>query len=632
MNLNQTKTLVLRMLREHPIWFAGAAVFILAVLFLLRPRNSEQTVNAFYTVKRGDFLISIVEGGTLQAVNEISIRNDVEGTSRIIYIVPEGTYVKKGDLLVELDSSNARDQVNQQLIAVEKAQFALIQAKEQLEIQKSIVESEIRAAELKLEFAQTDLRKYLEGEAKQERRKAEIEIASIMEKMAIDEERLRWSEKLHEKGFETKSKLDQDRLTLLQTKLNLETATNNLWMLEQFDHPKKRRQYESAVEEARKELERVKQQGEAKLSQYKAEVRTSENTLELSKAKLERDQKNLEATKIYAPQDGLVSYPVADSHFSSESLIEEGATVRNRQVLVKLPDTSEMKVTVKIHESHVNKIRPGLPAFVVLDSRPDERFQGVVSKVALLPDTQSRWGNPNLKVYATEILIKDKLPDVKPGVSARAEIIVTNLHDVIAVPIQAVTTKQGRPVVYVADGEDSRPVPVVVGMYNTKFIEIASGLKDGDRILLAPPFDTQERDLGGAVVGEGEKATATNLVARTPPASNGSENNNGNGKPAGADAAGLLQRPQRDGAPPAGNMSRPNFDELRKQFDKNGDGQLDEEERAAMRAAMRERYGTGPGPGGGMRPGRQPGGSDAGEGTRREREPGSGSNPGPRGN
>jgi hypothetical protein len=71
-----------------------------------------------------------------------------------------------------------------------------------------------------------------------------------------------------------------------------------------------------------------------------------------------------------------------------------------------------------------------LSAYVVLDSMPDQRYHGVITKVAPLPDSQSRWGNPNLKVYATEIRIADHLPDVKPGVSARAEIIVTNLADV----------------------------------------------------------------------------------------------------------------------------------------------------------------------------------------------------------
>src|SRR5688500_13622005 len=172
-----------------------------------------------------------------------------------------------------------------------------------------------------------------------------------------------------------------------------------------------------------------------------------------------------------------------------------------------------MKLTVKIHESHINMISPGQPAFIVLDSMPDQRFRGYVSKVGLLPDTTSRWGNPNLKVCATEILVTDKLPDIKPGVSARAEVIITNLQNVISVPLQAVTTRQGKPVVYLAKGDETQPVDVQVGLYNTKFIEVTSGLKEGDHILLSPPFDLQQRDLGGAILAEGEEVSATNNIA-----------------------------------------------------------------------------------------------------------------------
>src|SRR3954464_10884637 len=115
--------------------------------------------------------------------------------------------------------------------------------------------------------------------------------------------------------------------------------------------------------------------------------------------------------------------------------------------------------------NHINQIKTGEPAFVVLDSMPDQRFQGVVNRIAPLPDSQSRWGNPDLKVYATEILITDKLPDIKPGVSAQAEIIITNMVDVLTVPIQTVTTHKGKQTVFLASATQE-PVPVTVGMYN----------------------------------------------------------------------------------------------------------------------------------------------------------------------
>ena len=607
--------------RKHPRWSVGASAGALAlvlVITLLTSSRSKNTGQSYYPVKRGDFLISVVEGGTIEAVHEVIVRSEVEGTARVIFIVPEGSYVKKGDLLVELDSSSSMDAVNQQQINVEKAQFALIQAKQQLDIQKSVVDSEIDAAKLKVEFAESDLKKYAEGEALQTRRNAQIEITNVIETLRINEERLEWTEKLYARGYETKSTLDSHRLAVSQAKLKLEQANKSLWMIESFDEPKQRRTLEAALQEATEDFDRVKLQGERKLAQFEADAVTQKKTLDLSQAKLDRDKKQLDATKIYAPQDGLVVYSSGggggDRRWSSESMIEEGAVVRNRQELIKLPDVSEMKLQVKIHESHINQIRSGQPAYVVLDSMPDQRFRAFVAKVAPLPDSSSRWANPNLKVYATELRITDKLPDVKPGVSARAEVVITNLTDVLTVPIQAITTLQGQQVAYVA-GNPPHPVPVGVGMYNQKLIEITSGLKEGDRVLLSPPFDSQEKDLGGAVLAQGDAVPLadSNAVARVlAQGRNGGERDEANGDARGANGPGgrigdptreprpagdpsqltagdqpggeaaTGERRQRPGREGGGNL--PNREEMLKQFDKNGDGQLDDDERAAMRA------------------------------------------------
>src|SRR5690606_1611786 len=98
-----------------------------------------------------------------------------------------------------------------------------------------------------------DYAKFVEGQKLQELRKAENDVASFREKLAMDEERLTWSKKLYEQGFETKSNLDRDQLTHLQTQISLQMATNALWLLKTYDHPKMERQFQSAVEEAEAE-------------------------------------------------------------------------------------------------------------------------------------------------------------------------------------------------------------------------------------------------------------------------------------------------------------------------------------------------------------------------------------------
>ena len=602
---------------SRPVLFGGLALLVLVLAGLLySSRGKGDNQLSFYEVRRGDFLISVVEGGTIEAVNDVVVRSEFEGTARIIFLVKEGTYVKKGDLLVELDSSQAQDQVNQQQINHEKNQFAVTQAEQQLTIQRSIVDGEILNAELKVKFAQIELDKFLKGSREQARRNAEIEITNVVENLKIAEDRLEWTRKLFAAGWETKSKLDQDELSVSQLRLKMEQAERAFWMLKEFDEKKSLETLQADVKESTENLARVKLQGERRLAQYQADLETQKSTLELSAKKLERDRKQLEACTIKAPQDGLVVYAGMGGGggrgFSSESMVEEGATVRNRQELIKLPDVSEMKLELKIHEAHINSIRPGQQAFVVLDSMPDKRFQGLVSRVGLVPDSASRWGNPNLKLYATQIVVTDPLPNVKPGVSARAEIVITNLADVVTVPIQAVTTRQGRQVVFVP-GDPPKAVPVTVGMYNTKFIEIASGLEPGDRVLLSPPLDTDEKDLGGAILAKGEALPpkSTNGIpgkslpiqpdasARPGPAvgMTGPGGLEGAANP----ASGAFGGGRGNGGPGRQGGPRAMPEEVLKQYDKNGDGELDATERETMMAAMRERFGaTGGGPGGGQ--------------------------------
>lgn len=582
-------------LRRRPVLLGAAATLLLLLLLAVARPRAAQASTEYHEVRRGDFLVSIVEGGTLTAVSDVSVRNEVEGTSRVIYIVPEGSFVRRGDLLVELDSAQAQDAVNQQEIQVERARFALLQAQSQLDIQRSATNSDIRAAALKLRFAEIDLRKFLEADQAVQLIEASNSLVQAEAQLAVNLDNYINTTNLAAKGYETKARVDGDRLAVLDKQNSLIIASNRIWTLQAFTLPKSREQFESAVVEAAQELQRVIAQSERRIAQYEADLVTQSNTLVLSERKLERDRRNLEATKVRAPQDGLVVYPVSENRFSQESLIEEGAVVRNRQELIKLPDTSRMKVTIKVHESHVGMVRPGQPAFVILDSIPDQRFAGVVDRVALLPDTSSRWGNPNLKVYNTDVLVTDPLPDVKPGVSARAEVIVTNITGALSVPIQAVTTLKGRQVVYLAGRGAPQPRPVEVGHFNTRFIEITSGLREGDRVLLSPPLDTEEKNLDGAIATAADRARA---ATNTPPPAPVRPRDDRTAAPAdsgplalaaaGRDAAAAQGAPNGGetavrGPRPGGGFDR---DEMLRRFDADGDGQLDEEERAALRAAF----------------------------------------------
>ena len=495
-----------RFLRARPaVAVLGTLALVIGAVVVFRPAKNPASQNSYHAVKRGDFLVSLVEGGTLRAVIETVVRCELEGTSRILSIVPEGTSVKKGDLLVELDGTAIKDKIAAQEITVRNSEFASVKAREDLSIQKLTVDTNLKEAELKVEFAVSDLEKYKEGDWPQQKKAIEARVTIAQEEMQRAKDRLNWTTSLEKKGYATRSELEADSLTVKRQEITISQATEELRLAQKYDYPKKIRQLESAVEQARLELLRVKQKNASLIYAAEADLVTKDGTWKLQKESLALLREQMKLVTIKAPADGLVVYAVPTS--TAGTPIEEGATVRQKQDLIKLPDVTQMMVEVRVHESHIRQVKPGLQAYVTIDSMPDRQFAGVVRKVAVLPDATSRYYSPNLKVYLTEVQIDEQLLDMKPGVSGRAEIVITNLLDVLTVPIQAVTTLKNQQVCFVKRAARDLPVPVEVGLFNDRFIEIKSGLKEGDRVLLAALSSADSMQSEEGADGEGTEIT-----------------------------------------------------------------------------------------------------------------------------
>lgn len=500
----------LRVARQRPLLLVVALIAAVAggVVFL-KSRKPPVAQQSYFTVKRGNFPVMILEGGTLRATQELIVRSELEGTPRIISIVPEGTSVKKGDLLVELDAAGIKEKVATQDLTVQSAEASFTRAKEDLAIQKLTMDAAVKDQELRVEFAESDLEKYKEGDWPQQKKAIEARITIAEEEMQRAQDRLNWTVQLEKRGYATRDELKADQLTVKQKDLTISQAKEELRLAQKYDFPKKVRLLESTVEQTKLELLRVRQRAASTISTYEADVKSKQAQLEKQRERLGEAKEQLLLTKIFAPQEGLVVYATGSSA-SSGILIEEGATVRQKQDIIKLPDVTQMMVEIRVHESHVRQVKLGLPANVTIDSLPDKQFTGIVKKIAVLPDSSSRYYNPNLKVYTTEVWINEELTDIKPGVSGRAEIIITNLTDVLTVPIQAVTTVKGQQVCYVEKKGRHLQTPVEIGLYNDRLIEIKNGLQEGDKVLLAALSESESIPVEEADKAEESAAPRTN--------------------------------------------------------------------------------------------------------------------------
>ena len=447
--------------------------------------NGEQT----HTLERGDLVISITERGTVRAARSVPIYCLMEGESTIVSVKPEGTWVNKGETLVELDSSNLEPLLNQQQITVDGTKAALDQATSQVVIQESLNKSEVEAAELAVELAKIDLEKYRDGDYPQAEKEALNKILIAEEELARAEDKHNWSKKLVAKGYISRLEEQSDALQVKQKEVQHEQAKEALHVLKTYTHRKEDMTYKSNLDQTTAAFDRAKRKAEAMMSQAKAEERAQKSTYNLSLKRLKKIEDQLGKTIIKAPQAGMVVYEEPRWRRGRDSVIEQGAQVQENQQLMQLPDTSVMAVSVQVHESWVDQVESGLPARISLDALPNLNLRGHVTKIGLFPDQVNRWLNPELKMYKTEVTI-DKSQDtslLRPGMSAKVQIIMKKLEDVLYVPIQSVTTIDKQQVCYLLDGGLFRPVPVRAGLHNESFLEIIYGLKQGDVIQLNAP-------------------------------------------------------------------------------------------------------------------------------------------------
>jgi HlyD family secretion protein len=498
----------------------------------------------------------------------------------IIWIVKEGTEVKKGEKLVELDSASLKDQITQQQIKVEQARAALIKEETNLEITRSQNDSDIQAAQIALDLAEIDLQKYLEGDYLQERRNIDGEIVIAEEELKRSQDRLEYSERLSKKGFVSTSEVEADRLAVTKTKNALDVAQEKLRVLDEYTKPRTVKDLTSKRDEAQRKLDRVRNEAKAKEAQAQVALQAQRLTTETEESTLRKLERQLEKCVLYAPADGMVVYandPTQGMRGQPQVQIEEGALLRERQKIIRIPDLDTMLVNVKVHEAKVSHVRPGQAARVRVESMPDKSFSGRVKTVATTADTQS-WFSTGVQVFTVMVSIDERVEGLKPGMTAEVEIMADKVPDVLAVPVQAVVEREGQSYCYVLPPKAKDPLiqRVVLGASNDKVVVIKEGLDAGQRVIgnLAAVID--EEDLLKVAKADAEKykpaepPAGTLAKAAAPVVAPPRGPNNGFGGPPGV---GGPAGPSGE-IPPAGGGGGPGGARLLQQLDKNQDGKI----------------------------------------------------------
>lgn len=556
-------------LRSRPRW--QIALGGIALLWLLwtgvRPSKAASD-NLTVVAKRGPLDIKVLVGGSIEALQSQEIRSEVRGEPvKILKIVDEGYLVTEDDVktnkvLIELDSSKLKQNLVNQDITFQSTASGLTEAQQAYEIQVNQNKTDIKAAEQKARFGLMDLEKYLgsqitgeivgklglredlltnstavvatnafvvdftryaraellaDGAAKQELRKRDDELLVARTAAGQATNKLTGTKRLFEKGFVTKSELENDQIGLEQASLKVDAAATARDLFVRYEFPKMAEETLGKFDEALQGLIRSRKESVSKLAQAEAKLKGAQGRFQIEKEN--RDELAAQITKclLHAKTPGLVVYGGGNqrSYWNNNERIAVGSQVFERQALITIPDPKKMGVNVGVHESHIKKVKKGLKVRITADAFPDDPLTGEVTKVGVLPDSENRWMNPDMKLYTTTVAIEGTREWLKPGMSAKIEIMVKRLDDVVHVPLQAVSQRDGKTVVFQPGGKPKQ-VEVEAGEFTDEFIEIKRGVKAGDTVLLRAPDSEHPGDDGkkpaasaAAPAGTAAKPTAS---------------------------------------------------------------------------------------------------------------------------
>jgi HlyD family secretion protein len=560
---------------------AGIIVLVLLVwggISLISGGSAESSIPT-YTVKQGPLKISIVETGTIQPREKLIVKNQVEGQTTIVYLADEGTKVKKGDLMMELDSSSLSDKKVDQEIQVMNASAANIDASENFEVSKNQAQSDMDQAQLNYDFAQQDLKKYIEGSYPDSLKQAESDITLAEQDLSQAKDKLDWDQKLSAEKYLSQTELNTDTLSYNQKQLGVELKKSAKELLENYTHKRELAKLESDVTQAKAALERTTRKAKANVAQAEANKSAKQASYEQQVSKFKKIENQLEKTKIYAPADGTITYATSAelsmSRMGSRTEpLKVGNSVKERQELIHLPTTKGFVVNISIPESSLDKVKVGLPVQVTVDTIPNVVYTGAVTSIATVVNAQNAFMNRDLKTYDTVITLQNggNMDLLRSGMSCKAEIIVDQYEDAVYIPVQAVMSVGGKPTVYMVKGDKLKPRTVETGLDNNIVIRIASGLKPGEVVSLSPP-------LAQAAVAE-QTFEKLSDVSKAPAASTSKTQGNDNqGASSGTPAGEAGQNNNQSQRPPdQGGGKMPSSGDFISRFDKDNDGKISKSE------------------------------------------------------
>ena len=476
-------------MRSKVIW-GVAVVAILAGIGLAARSYMQADVSLeaipVAAVQRGAVAISITESGTLQALQSVTLASEINGNrAKIVKIAEEGSYVEQGNLVIEFDQTPFEEELRKLRSEVKQAEAAIVEARENLKLQQAKNITDLKEAQANIVAAEAELENILEGEGVIKLRELEMEIER--DKAAFDQaqQNVIDLQDMLQSGFITQNELKKAELQLQEAESTYNFTKQKRQIYLEYTRPSQIEKAKSKAREGKEKLQQLQEVADYLISLQQANLEKEQARLEGLQEKYQQAQHELEKTSIYAPIPGLVIYNEIPAAGTTRK-IQVGDAVWSHQGLISLPDISQMLVATQVREIDIHKVELDQPVSVQIDAYPDRTYPGKVHLIGSLAQAERNLPS-GTKYFEVQVLLQESDPRLRPGMTARVDILIDRFEDVLYVPLQGVFEKNNQNVCYVVKGNKAEERPIALGKFNSDYNTVLDGLAEGEQIYLQDP-------------------------------------------------------------------------------------------------------------------------------------------------
>jgi HlyD family secretion protein len=523
--------------------------------FLTRRQGARPDL-LLHKIEKKHLPITITDRGSLEPAENTYISCKVKAktpggsATSIRWVIDNGSLVKEGDRIMELDDSALRDQLADRQIEVFNAKKAWKQAELQLTIDLLTNDAAVETKKTELEVAKISLQEYRDGVYEQNRLDLKNKATMADSDLAMWEERAIWSERMSRPGrqYVTVSQAEADEARRLSAALTRRNILKQVEVLDNLTKKKNEVDFQGKIDEAARQVKLAQEKLEKTRDLDEVALDTAKAVLDKQEGRLYDLEKEIDSCFIRAPRDGMVVYYVEErARFGNTTagVIAQGEQVKEGQKLLSVPDLSHLVVNARVHEAMVSRVtddketitgfseaintallftpdllsglsaytafsdrdvrsafsaahsqlekrldRRGLDATVRVNAFPDIELKGHVKSVAPVA-SQTDFFSSDVKVYQTYIAIDDtRLEGLKPGMDAVVKIFVDSTPEpVLNIPLQALlggVEMGAKRRCFVM--VEGHPVlrDIELGKANETVAEVKEGLQEGDEVVLNP--------------------------------------------------------------------------------------------------------------------------------------------------